>query len=327
MVLASAKHPAMLVYLDNFQSIGPNSRRRSAAAAAAHARAQRELRARAAGAAHARRRRRLHAAGRAGAREDPDRLDGRRARRRTGAADGAAARPPAWPAPACATDRRSASRSRSCCTSRARKRCSACATPRPASTRASASFATLCRHPSTARFVATKLVTHFVARRAAGRRRRSHRARLPRQRRRSRAVSRGARSSCPRRGATGARKFRTPQDWLVAVLRAFDAAEVSATALPSLRQLRHPLWSPQAPKGFGDTMQEWADPDSLLNRAELARTHRAPAARRSAIDPRGLLDVVDVAAGDPLRALARGHLDCRRRARRARARRPAFQWR
>ncbi len=26
MVLASAKHPAMLVYLDNFQSIGPNSR-------------------------------------------------------------------------------------------------------------------------------------------------------------------------------------------------------------------------------------------------------------------------------------------------------------
>ncbi len=26
MVLASAKHPAMLIYLDNFQSIGPNSR-------------------------------------------------------------------------------------------------------------------------------------------------------------------------------------------------------------------------------------------------------------------------------------------------------------
>ena len=26
MVLASAKHPAMLVYLDNFQSIGPKSR-------------------------------------------------------------------------------------------------------------------------------------------------------------------------------------------------------------------------------------------------------------------------------------------------------------
>ena len=35
MVLASAKHPAMLVYLDNFQSIGPSSRGASARAAAA----------------------------------------------------------------------------------------------------------------------------------------------------------------------------------------------------------------------------------------------------------------------------------------------------
>ena len=69
------------------------------------------------------------------------------------------------------------------------------------------------------------------------------------------------------------RKFRTPQDWLVAVLRAVDASGGRPTmTLPVLRQLRHPLWAPQAPKGFGDTMQEWADPDSLLNRAELART-------------------------------------------------------
>ena len=49
---------------------------------------------------------------------------------------------------------------------------------------------------------------------------------------------------------------------------------MSDAVVPLLRQLRHPLWSPQAPKGFGDTTQEWADPDSLLNRAELARTHR-----------------------------------------------------
>ena len=56
MVLASAKHPAMLVYLDNFQSIGPAlAWRRSAARrrAPAAAGSQRELRARAARAAHA----------------------------------------------------------------------------------------------------------------------------------------------------------------------------------------------------------------------------------------------------------------------------------
>ena len=77
----------MLVYLDNLQSIGPNSRGargggRGGRARLAQARGpQRELRARAAGAAHARRQRRLHAAGRAGAREDADGLDRWRSRR------------------------------------------------------------------------------------------------------------------------------------------------------------------------------------------------------------------------------------------------------
>ena len=44
------------------------------------------------------------------------------------------------------------------------------------------------------------------------------------------------------------RKFRTPQDWFVAVLRAFDVRDVKPNALALLRQLRQPLWSPQAPK-------------------------------------------------------------------------------
>ena len=42
--------------------------------------------------------------------------------------------------------------------------------------------------------------------------------------------------------------------------------------MPVLRQLRHPLWSPASPKGFSDATTDWADPDSLLNRAELARS-------------------------------------------------------
>ena len=72
--------------------------------------------------------------------------------------------------------------------------------------------------------------------------------------------------------------------------------------VPVLRQLRHPLWAPQAPKGFGDSVQEWADPDSLLNRAELART-MARRMRENRLDPRDLLDVVDTAERDPLRTL------------------------
>ena len=72
--------------------------------------------------------------------------------------------------------------------------------------------------------------------------------------------------------------------------------------VPALRQLRHPLWAPQSPKGFGDSVQEWADPDSLLNRAELART-LAGRLRANRIEPRDLLEVVDVGEKDPLRTL------------------------
>ncbi len=131
-------------------------------------------------------------------------------------------------------------------------------------------------------------------------------------------------------------KFRTPQDWFVAVLRALGPTElklgatvesqVSLNAPVVLRQLRQPLWSPPSPKGFGDAMQEWADPDSLLNRGELARTiARLPAL--GALDPRSLLDVVDVPSGNPLHGLlADNSIPASERVALAIAG-PAFQWR
>ena len=101
---------------------------------------------------------------------------------------------------------------------------------------------------------------------------------------------------------------------------------MSQTVLPLLRQLRHPLWSPQAPKGFGDKTQEWSDPDALLNRAELARTI-SRRLRVKRVDARGLLDVVDAAAGDPLhRFLADTSIPADERVALALAG-PAFQWR
>src|SRR5918996_4946662 len=159
----------------------------------------------------------------------------------------------------------------------------------------------LCRHPSTATFVATKLVAHFVsdepptgAVERIARVFRSTNGDL-------RAVS-AALIDVPDAWTDGSRKFRTPQDWLVAMPRAVSAPGVNVMTLPVLRQLRHPLWAPQAPKGFGDTVQDWADPDSLLNRAELART-LARRMREARLDAAALLDVIDVGTGDPLRAL------------------------
>lgn len=158
----------------------------------------------------------------------------------------------------------------------------------------------LCRHPSTAQFVATKLVTHFVADDPPPGAVEKIAAAFRESRGDLRAVSRAV-VGLPEAWSAETQKFRTPQEWLVAVMRTFRITEVGDPVLGALRRLRHPLWSPPSPKGFSDTAQDWADPDSLLNRAELARTM----ARRlgGGIDAGVLLDVVDVAADDPLRAL------------------------
>ena len=84
LLLAVVRHPAMLLYLDQAQSIGPGSLAgmRAGRAAAATARPEREPGARDPGAAHARRAQRLHAGGRHRVRARADRLDapGRRCR-------------------------------------------------------------------------------------------------------------------------------------------------------------------------------------------------------------------------------------------------------
>lgn len=183
----------------------------------------------------------------------------------------------------------------------------------------------LCRHPSTAKFVATKLATHFISDDPPP----AAIDRLTRAFRSSdgdlKVVSR-ALIEDPDAWREDARKFRTPQDWFIAVMRAFGANEVNPNAPAVLRQLRQPLWSPPSPKGFGDAMQEWADPDSLLNRGELARTiSHQPAL--AALDPRTLLDVVDVPAGNPLHSLiADTSIAAPERVALAIAG-PAFQWR
>lgn len=181
----------------------------------------------------------------------------------------------------------------------------------------------LCRHPSTAQFVARKLVTHYVSdtppaaavdavadvfTKTDGDLRDTMRALVGR----------------PEAWSGEHRKFRTPQDWLVAALRALGVKR-AGTLAGVLRQLRHPLWSPPAPNGFGDTMQVWADPDSLLNRAELARTLARRVAR--GFEAPSLLDVLDTDSADPLRKmLVDDTVPADERVALALAA-PAFQWR
>ena len=342
MVLASAKHPAMLVYLDNFQSIGPSSmgarftgRGRGQQPAQQQRRGLNEN--------YARELLELHTLGVDGGytQQDVQEL----AKILTGWTVAGLVRGPQMPQ-ASSTPPRAGGRRQAPGRGRAAQQ----DTDGPvgfafqpflhepgSKTVLGVRYAesgveegervirALVRHPSTARFVATKLVTHFVSDEPPA----PAVDRIARVFRDTdgdlRAVS-AALIDLPEAWQDPARKFRTPQDWLVAVLRAFDAQDVSDTAMPVLRQLRHPLWSPQAPKGFGDKTQEWADPDSLLNRAELARTI-ARRVRAQQIDPRILLDVVDVPTPDPLRSmLADNSIAADERIALALAG-PAFQWR
>ena len=182
----------------------------------------------------------------------------------------------------------------------------------------------LCSHPATGRFIGAKLVRHFVADDPPPAALTLVAAAFS---------SNGGDLKEVARVVVGLseawdpqnRKIRTPQDWLIAVLRAFDATEAPRGLAAMSGQLRHRLWLPPSPKGFGDTVREWADPDSLMNRAEVARTIARQVGRR--VDPAGLVDLIEVTAGDPLLALvADESIAATERVALALAG-PAFQWR
>ena len=260
MVLASAKHPAMLVYLDNFQSIGPRSR---GATLGGRGRAQRGLNEN-----YARELLELHTLGVDGgyAQADVQEL----AKILTGWTVGGLARagamqiqrPPARRQPMQTPqdpDGPIGFAFQETLHEPGSKTVLGVRYAEAGVEEGERAIRALCKHPSTAKFIATKLVTHFVADEPPP----AAVDRIARTFRDTdgdlRAVS-SALIELPETWDERTRKFRTPQDWLVAVLRAFNGTDVNESVMPLLRQLRHPLWSPQAPKGFGDKTQEWADP-------------------------------------------------------------------
>ena len=144
----------------------------------------------------------------------------------------------------------------------------------------------LCQHPSTARFIATKLVRHFVADRphpldvdyVAGVFQNTGGD--------LRAVSLALIDLDSAFYGTE-RKFRPPQEFVIASARALGLKQANRTALQALQSMRQALWSPPSPAGYGDTVVDWADPDSLLRRAEFAKV-MAKRMRRT-IDPGAVL--------------------------------------
>ncbi|MCS6932928.1 MAG: DUF1800 domain-containing protein [Acetobacteraceae bacterium] len=66
-------------------------------------------------------------------------------------------------------------------------------------------------------------------------------------------------------------KLRPPHDLVLAALRAVGAPPDRALlAVAGMNQLAQPLWSPPSPKGWPDRIEDWAGPEALLARADWA---------------------------------------------------------
>jgi uncharacterized protein (DUF1800 family) len=128
----------------------------------------------------------------------------------------------------------------------------------------------LAAHPTTAKFVATKLVRHFVADdpppaivdRLAGV--------FSRTGGDLRAVSL-ALVDDDQVWAAPLTKIRAPRDFIIAILRltGFDPGQPGRVLNP-MAQLGQPFWSPAGPDGFADTNAVWASSEGMKLRLELS---------------------------------------------------------
>ena len=155
----------------------------------------------------------------------------------------------------------------------------------------------IARAPATARHIATKLVRHFVAddpppaaieRIATVFRNRDGDLR---------AVTM-ALIDLPESWSAPPTKMRNPYDFLIAAMRLTGTPLLDpGPILNGLRTLGMPLWEPPGPNGFPDTAGAWASPEAMKLRLDLA----AGIAQRTKVagDPLALLDAAAGEAASP----------------------------
>jgi uncharacterized protein (DUF1800 family) len=84
-------------------------------------------------------------------------------------------------------------------------------------------------------------------------------------------------------------KFKNPWDWSVSALRAIGARDLEPQiAAGVLKQLGQPTWQPGSPAGWDDIAASWAGPDALVRRVEVAQ--RLADRAGSSVDARALAE-------------------------------------
>ncbi|MEK6638956.1 MAG: DUF1800 domain-containing protein [Pseudomonadota bacterium] len=80
-------------------------------------------------------------------------------------------------------------------------------------------------------------------------------------------------------------KFKTPWEWSVSTFRALGVKETPDQAVVAmLAELGQPVWRPGSPAGYDDVAVHWAGPDALMKRVEVAQR----LASRVSVDARAL---------------------------------------
>lgn len=168
-----------------------------------------------------------------------------------------------------------------------------------------AALADIARHPSTAKFIATKFARHFVADDPPP----ALVARLQQVFSKSdgdlRALA-AALLDSDEAWAAPLTKVRSPYEFLVATGRLLARVpEDPARYLGGLNVLGQPLWSPAGPNGFPDSNAAWAAPEGMKLRLDIS----AQLASRlgDTIDPLTLLEfaLADAASVETRRAVER----------------------
>lgn len=96
-------------------------------------------------------------------------------------------------------------------------------------------------------------------------------------------------------------KFKTPWEWTISALRGLGRAQLGQFQMAGVQsQLGQPVWKPGSPAGWDDTAASWAAPDALLRRVEFAQRLVAPVG--DAIDARALGPVLIPASLTPATA-------------------------
>ncbi|MBT2748525.1 MULTISPECIES: DUF1800 domain-containing protein [unclassified Lysobacter] len=147
-------------------------------------------------------------------------------------------------------------------------------------------LADLARHPATAKHLSFKLARHFVADepppalvdamakaylRSGGDLRALYTALVESQ----------------LAWAPDARKFKTPNDFVISALRAGELpVDDDARALIALlASLGQPVFTPRSPAGFPDTTADWSSPDGLFKRIQAAQLFAARVDATNGITP------------------------------------------